>query len=43
MLADEDGDELEGICYGNFYFPDGRTAQIHAILLKNINIALDNI
>jgi hypothetical protein len=33
--------ELEGICYANFSFPDGRTAQIHAVLLENKVISDD--
>ncbi len=43
VLAEEDGQELEGICYGSVSFGDGRTAQIHAILLENRDAALDNI
>jgi hypothetical protein len=43
VLAEEDGQELEGICYGAVSFGDGRTAQIHAILLENRDVALDNI
>ena len=35
--------ELEGICYGPVSFSDGRTAQIHAVLLENRRAALDNI
>jgi hypothetical protein len=35
--------ELEGICFGEVSFSDGRTAQIHAILLENKVPALDNI
>jgi hypothetical protein len=37
------GQELEGICYGDISWPDGRKAQIHAILLENRDLALDNI
>jgi hypothetical protein len=47
VLAEEDNQELEGICYGN---TDGPKAQIHAVLLENVGDqppfvtgALDNI
>jgi hypothetical protein len=43
VLAQEDGQELEGICYGQVSFPGGKTAQIHAVLLENRDVALDNI
>jgi hypothetical protein len=43
VLAKEDGQELEGICYANTSQDDGTAAQIHAILLENADIALDNI
>jgi hypothetical protein len=48
VLAEEDDQELEGICYGAVSFDDGRTAQIHAVLLENREppwhpLALDNI
>lgn len=43
ILAEEDSQELEGICYGDVSWNDGRKAQIHAILLDNAKIALDNI
>jgi hypothetical protein len=35
--------ELEGICFANIGFGDGRKAQIHAVLLENRPAALDNI
>jgi len=35
--------ELEGICFGEVSFSDGKRAQIHAILLENSLISLDNI
>lgn len=35
--------ELEGICYAKVSFADGKTAQIHAVLLENPTVALDNI
>ena len=43
VLAQEDNQELEGICYGQVSFSGGKTAQIHAILLENPLLALDNI
>ncbi len=43
VLAEEAGQELEGICHAEVGFPDGHTAQIHAILLENREPALDNI
>ena len=43
VIATGDNHELEGICYGNVSWPDGRTAQIHAVLLENRDVALDNI
>jgi hypothetical protein len=36
-------DELEGICYADLGFDDDRRAQIHAVLLENPDVALDNI
>lgn len=38
VLAEEGGQELEGICYGL-----AGTAQIHAVLLENHDVTLDNI
>jgi len=35
--------ELEGICFANVSVPGGQGAQIHAVLLENRNVALDNI
>jgi len=35
--------ELEGICFADVGFSDGRRAQIHAVLLENPKAALDNI
>jgi hypothetical protein len=35
--------ELEGICYAQVNVPGGKTAQIHAVLLENPDLALDNI
>jgi hypothetical protein len=45
VLAEElmPDQELEGICYADVGFSDGRRAQIHAVLLENPDIALDNI
>lgn len=43
LLAEEDLQELEGMCFGSVSWPDGRSAQIHAILLDNHLIAKDNI
>jgi hypothetical protein len=43
VLAEGGGDELEGICYAPVAWPDGRRAQIHAVLLENRETALDNI
>ena len=47
VLAEEEDQELEGICYANVTFSDGKNAQIHAILLENreppSSLALDNI
>lgn len=39
-LPDE---ELEGICFANVSFGDGKTAQIHVVLLENHNATLDDI
>ena len=35
--------ELEGICFANVIAPNGRPAQIHAVLLENETIALDDL
>lgn len=43
VLAEEDDQELEGICFADVSVPDGRRAQIHAVLLENRNVALDNL
>jgi hypothetical protein len=43
VLAIEDNQEMEGVCYGNVSWPDGRVAQLHVILLENPLTALDNI
>lgn len=43
VLAEEGGQELEGVCYGNVSWVDGKTAQIHVVLLENRDVALDNI
>jgi hypothetical protein len=43
VLAEDNGQELEGICHGNVSWADGRVAQVHAILLENRDVALDNI
>jgi hypothetical protein len=49
VLAEEDNQELEGICYANVQFSggknDGKDAQIHAVLVENPSweMALDNI
>jgi hypothetical protein len=41
--ADSLSQELEGICFGNVIAPNGRPAQIHAVLLENEDIALDDL
>ena len=41
--ADSLSQELEGICFGNVIAPNGRPAQIHAVLLENQDIALDDL
>jgi hypothetical protein len=43
VLAEEDNQELEGICFANVTVPGGKSAQIHAVLLENQTVALDNI
>jgi len=43
VLAEEENQELEGICFGNVVSTNGNPAQIHAILLENRDLALDNI
>jgi hypothetical protein len=44
VLAEEGNQELEGICHANVGFANGqKTAQIHAVLLENSLIALDDI
>jgi hypothetical protein len=43
VVAEESGQELEGVCYGDVSFSKGKNAQIHAILLENRDAALDNI
>src|SRR5262249_42737200 len=43
VLAEEENQELEGICFGNVVSTNGNPAQIHAILLENRTLALDNI
>jgi hypothetical protein len=43
VLAEEDDQELEGICFGSVTASGGQGAQIHAVLLENRNAALDNI
>ena len=40
---DEDDQELEGICYADVATKAGIRVQIHAVLLDNHDIALDNI
>jgi hypothetical protein len=35
--------ELEGICFGNVIAPNGQPAQIHAVLLENETVALDDL
>src|SRR5262245_15381086 len=35
--------ELEGICFGKVIAPNGRPAQIHAVLLENETVALDDL
>jgi hypothetical protein len=43
VLAQGTGQELEGICFANLTVAGGAQAQIHAILLDNPDLALDNI
>lgn len=43
VLAQESEQELEGICYATVAFSNGKSAQIHAVLLENPLVALDNI
>ena len=43
VLAEEDNQELEGICYASVNFSSGKKGEIHAILLENRDVALDNI
>lgn len=43
LTAEEDDQELEGICYAEVQWQDGRRAQVHAVLLENRNLAKDNI
>lgn len=38
-----DTPELEGICYVDVHFDDGRRAQIHTPILDNPDVSLDNI
>ncbi len=39
----ENAQELEGLCYGDCYWPDGRRGQIHVVLLENSTVWKDNI
>jgi len=41
--VDDLSQELEGICFGNVTFPGGQGAQIHAVLLENELVSLDDI
>jgi hypothetical protein len=43
VLTLEGGDELEGICYAPLIAPNGEKVWIHAVLLENHDVALDNI
>jgi hypothetical protein len=43
VLAEESNQELEGICYADRSWPDGRRAQLWAVLLENIVVAKDNL
>ncbi len=43
VLAALDGQELEGICVAAATWPDGRQAQVHAVLLENHDVAKDNL
>jgi hypothetical protein len=43
VMALEDEEELEGICYADVSLAGGQKAQIHAVLLENVTLALDNI
>lgn len=43
VLAEEDDQELEGICFASVSVSGGLGAQIHAVLLENRLPALDNI
>lgn len=42
VVAEQDGQELEGVCVAAVSWPDGRQAQVHAVLLENHDVALDN-
>jgi hypothetical protein len=43
VLAEEDDQELEGVCFAGVTASGGLGAQIHAVLLENRDAALDNI
>jgi hypothetical protein len=43
VLSLEGGQEQEGICYAPLHAPDGTKVYIHAILLENRDVSLDNI
>lgn len=43
VLAELSYQELEGICVAHASWPDGRQAQVHAVLLENHDVAKDNL
>jgi hypothetical protein len=43
VLAEESNQELEGMCYAAISNGDGKPSQIHAILLENNDVEVDNI
>jgi hypothetical protein len=43
VLTPEGGDEMEGICCAPLIAPTGEQVWIHAILLENRDVSLDNI
>lgn len=42
VMAKEDKQELEGVCYADVGFAGGKSAQIHVVLLENEPVALDD-
>jgi hypothetical protein len=41
--SENDDQELEGLCYADVSWPDGRKAQIHLVVLDNVLVARDNL